>query len=288
MNTSSIPYIRSRLLQFIQIHLSQTFSKGLILHSSPIFLLIFLSSIFFGCRHSGKELQPGILLSFDDRNILNWEKQIPLFEKYNAHVTFFIDHFDKLTEDQIKALHNLKGAGHAIGCHGLRHLKAAEYSRDHSVEQYIYREILPSIQVMNENGLSPFSFAYPSSNHSNETDEALMQYFRYLRSGCGTEGSIENTDKAFMKIKDIPVKGRLDGISFHPKLKTDDLVLQVKSAMNRIKNNGELLVLYAHDIRNPDEDGPRHYISVEALEEVLSYAQKHNIRFYSFDELTNK
>lgn len=30
----------------------------------------------------------GLLLTFDDRNMVNWAKQIPLFDKYDAHVTF--------------------------------------------------------------------------------------------------------------------------------------------------------------------------------------------------------
>ncbi|MGV8095436.1 MAG: polysaccharide deacetylase family protein [Mangrovibacterium sp.] len=227
----------------------------------------------------------GLLLTFDDRNMLNWEKQIPLFAKYNAHVTFFVDHFNELTHSQIDALKKLKNAGHAIGCHGLRHLKAADYCKEYSVEKYISEEIVPAIKIMEENGFSPSCFAYPNSNHDDITDSALLKYFRHLRSGCSVAGNMEDTEKAFVRIEDIREKGRLDGISFHPKYRTEELVIHAKRAIDRIKKNGELLVLYAHDIRNEGEKGPRNYITADALEEILMYAAKKHIKLYSFDEL---
>jgi len=104
-----------------------------------VFMLIFLSC----CKIFHKEIKSGLLLTFDDRNMLDWEKQIPLFEKYDAHVTFFVDHFDKLTIAQLEVLQKLKDAGHAIGYYGLRHLKAVEYFDRYSLEKFISDEIAP-------------------------------------------------------------------------------------------------------------------------------------------------
>jgi peptidoglycan/xylan/chitin deacetylase (PgdA/CDA1 family) len=230
-------------------------------------------------------LIPGLLLTFDDRNMLNWEKQIPLFAKYDAHVTFFVDHFDELTSEQLKALQKLKEAGHAIGCHGLRHIKAVDYCDKNSVEKYISDEILPAIEIMQKKGFPPNCFAYPQSNSSEVTDAALLKYFYYLRSGCSREKEIVNTEKAFVKIENIKEKSTLYGISFHPKLRTDDIVVQVKCALDRIKRNKELLVLYAHDIRNENEKGSKNFITIEALEEILDYAKRNQIKLYSYDEL---
>ena len=250
-----------------------------------VFILLVLI-ITIGCKNVGKITEPGLILTFDDRNMLNWEKQIPLFAKYNAHVTFFIDHFDELTPEQLQALKRLKDAGHTIGCHGLRHIKAAEFCKKHSAEEYISEEIDPAIKIMTEKGFPPTCFAYPNSNHSAVTDSVLLKYFRHLRSGgIRIDATDGNNKKAFIDIKDIREKGRLDGISFHPKSKNDELVLHVKDAINRIKKNKELLVLYAHDIRNQGEEGPKNYIAIEALEEILSYANKQQVNFYSFDEL---
>ena len=245
------------------------------------FILIFFSS----CKISHREMAPGLLLTFDDRNMLNWEKQIPLFEKYDAHVTFFVDHFDLLTTAQLEALHKLKNAGNTIGCHGLRHLKAAEYSEKYSIEKYISDEIAPAIELMNSKGYFPTSFAYPSSNRNEKTDNELLKYFRHLRSGCSIEGEISKTERYFTKVEDIHKKGMLDGAGFHPKSKSDELVSQAKKAIDRISKNGELLVMYAHDIRSVSEDGPRHFITIDALEEILLYSKVNHIKLYSYDEL---
>ena len=237
------------------------------------------------CCSAETSLKPGLVLTFDDRNIENWEKQIPLFEKYNAHVTFFIDHFDMLTPDQMRSLRKLKDAGHAIGCHGLRHLRAPDYCEKYSVEKYISDEIEPAIIRMNKEGFHATCFAYPNSAFNELTDQALLKYFRHLRSGCGIEAELKKTERVFTRIADIKNKGRLDGISFHPKSPSDDLVTQVKQAVGRIKENREILVLYAHDIRNAGEEGPKNYITADALEEILSFAASNQIAFYSFDEL---
>ncbi len=254
-------------------------------HYRNILLIITQLITFSACDPGSTKLQPGILLTFDDRNMLSWENHIPLFAKYNAHVTFFIDRFDELNDEQIVALHKLKDAGHTIGCHGLRHIRAAEYTEHHSVEQYISEEILPAIKVMIDKGFYPSCFAYPNSNHNDDTDEALLKHFRYLRSGTGVQGEIIKTSNVFVKTSEISGGRRLDGLSFHPKSVTENLIVQFKAAMERLSSEEELLVLYAHDIRDPWEEGPKNFITTEALEEVLKYAYSKNIKYYSFDEL---
>ena len=249
-----------------------------------VLLLSVLISLTF-CKVPVKEMEPGLLLTFDDRNMLHWAEQIPLFEKYDAHVTFFVDHFDKLTTEQLEALKKLKNAGHAIGCHGLRHRKAVEYSAENTIEKYITDEIVPAIHTMNKEGFFPTSFAYPNSQSNEKTDSVLLKYFRHLRSGYFDEGEIVNTEEYFVKVNDVSKKGRLDGVSFHPKAKTDELVSQVKIAIDRISEKGELLVLYAHDIRNEGEKGPKNFITIDALEEILWYSKNNTIKLYSYDEL---
>lgn len=227
----------------------------------------------------------GLLLTFDDRNMLHWEKQIPLFEKYDAHVTFFVDHFDELTSAQLEALQKLKNAWHAIGCHGLRHCKAVDYCKKYSIEKYILDEIVPAIESMNKRGFFPTSFAYPSSNWNEKIDNELLKYFRHLRSGYPVEGEIAKTERYFVKAENVYKKGRFDGASFHPKSRVDDLVSQAKEAISRISRNKEFLVLYAYDIHKENEDGPKNFITIDALEEILMFSKINHIKLYSFDEL---
>jgi hypothetical protein len=245
--------------------------------------VFYTSCTFFQPKAS--RLRPGLLLTFDDRHLLHWEKQIPLFHRYNAQVTFFIDHFDQLTPAQHAALRHLRQAGHAIGCHGLRHLKAAEYCAKYDVENYLSQEIVPAIRYMTEQGFSPSCFAYPSSNNTSATDRALQKYFRHLRTGGKLNGTIQDTEQAFNKIDKVKNQVCLNAISFHPKSADDDLVIQAKKSVDRIIANKEILVLYAHDIRNENEAGSGHFITPLALEEILAYAAGRGVILYSFDDL---
>lgn len=246
-------------------------------------LVLFLSCTMF--RPQTSRQQPGLLLTFDDRYMLHWEKQLPLFSRYNARVTFFIDHFDQLTPAQLAALRNLRQAGHAIGCHGLRHLKAAEFCAKNDIETYVAQEIIPAIRYMAEQGFSPSCFAYPSSNNNSATDQALQKYFRHLRTGSKLAGTIQDTEQAFIKIDKVKNRVCLKAVSFHPKSADDDLVLQAKKSVERIIANKEILVLYAHDIRNENEAGSGHFITPLALEEILAYAAGRGVKLYSFDDL---
>ena len=230
--------------------------------------------------------KPGLLLTFDDRNMLNWERQIPLFKKYNARVTFFVDSFDTLTPEQLRALKNLKQSGHAIGCHGLRHKKAVEYYKKCNIDEYLAHEIKPAVEAMKEHGFDPTSFAYPSSNNNETTDAALLNIFRHLRSGSReSKKPLAKKDDIFVKTADIANTGILYGSSCHPHYSDDEIVAQTIAAMERAKKNGEIFILYAHDIRHPGTKGPKHYIALEPLEKLLAFAQEIGLEFYTFDDL---
>lgn len=54
-----------------------------------------------------------LLLSFDDRNLADWEKAIALFGKYGAHATFFVT--GKIEGDAVRILKKLRDHGHTIG-----------------------------------------------------------------------------------------------------------------------------------------------------------------------------
>lgn len=248
-------------------------------------LVLILFALFSGQSCSRKTFQPGLLLTFDDRNMENWEKYIPLFDKYDARATFFVDRFDQLSPEQIESLRRLNEKGHSIGCHGLRHLKAADYYQKYSIEKYVADEIRPALSAMKNNGFTPTCFAYPSSNCDSITDQALRPYFKYVRSGLGKVDEWQEKDHAYVKIEEIKNHFRLNGFSFHPKTKEEELIVQAKKAIDRISKNGEMIVLYAHDIRSTHEDGPTHFITPEALEEILAYAATKKIKMYAFDEL---
>ncbi len=251
--------------------------------------LLFVSGLLFLMiiRINAAELSaPGVLMTFDDRNMINWEKHIPLFEQYGARCTFFVDRFDTITPEQIEALKHLRKKGHTIGCHSLRHRKAAEFIVEHSMEEYLAQEIVPALDAMKQHGFEPMCFAYPNSNRNTVTDTALFAYFDYMRGG-GSQSGVEMKDNSllFTPIANVYAKMTLLGASCHPHSLDDDILKQTFAAMDRAKQNNEILVLYAHDIRENHTEGPKNYITPDALEAILKYAEEIGLKFYGFGDL---
>jgi len=238
---------------------------------------------------------PGAVLTFDDHTVGHWVAAIPLFAKYGAHATFFIDHWDRLTPEQVRGLRTLRAAGHAIGCHGLRHRRAVDYYRKFSMAKYLADEITPAVDLMHRAGFFPVSFAYPCSQHDGKTDTAMLGggpgktpgIFRHLRSGCGRgKGeSLARVKYIFTPIDQVSARGCLIGTCVQPHTADAPILKEVKEAFERAKTQDEIIVFYAHDIRPADQPGPTNFISPDALEIELRAARDAGLRFYTFNDL---
>ncbi|QDV18661.1 Polysaccharide deacetylase [Gimesia panareensis] len=228
----------------------------------------------------------GVLLTFDDRNMNQWVKQIPLFRKYNAQVTFFVDHFHTLTPQQLEALQQLKAAGHTIGCHGLKHRKAVDYVRAQGMERYLKDEIEPAVKQMTDAGFPPTCFAYPSSSRNEEIDQALLKTFRHLRGGTGLSAGQRMRDlkSIYVPIDQIASTGCLigTGIDYAGTEKRPDYLTEIKDAMDHAKQRGEIVVFYAHNI---SDEGPEHHLQPLVLEAILAHAQQIGLATLTYDDL---
>ncbi|QDV51265.1 polysaccharide deacetylase family protein [Gimesia fumaroli] len=228
----------------------------------------------------------GVVLTFDDRNMNQWVKQIPLFQKYDAKVTFFVDHFHTLKPQQIVALKQLQAAGHAIGCHGVKHRKAVDFVREHGIERYLQDEINPAVKRMTDAGIKPTAFAYPSSSRNEEIDQALLKTFRHLRGGTGLAPNQRMRDlkPIFVPVDQIQQTGCLigTGIDYADTEKRPHYLTEVKDAMDHAKQRGEIVIFYAHNI---SDNGPGHHLSPKALEEILAHAQQINLPTLTYDDL---
>lgn len=230
--------------------------------------------------------QAGVLLTFDDAHISEWLAALPLLEKYKAQATFFVTRFDKLSPEQRAGLKQIEAAGHEIGCHGLRHIKAAVHTESKGIEDYLAVEITPALVAMAEAEFRPTSFAYPSSNNNGVTDAALLKSFRHLRTGTGVkEGHrLAQMDVLFTPVAQVADRGLLvgkgiDRIGYPDR---EDQLAQLFEAMERAAEKGEILTLYAHGIA---KSGKHHHIKPETLEKVLAHGKKLGLRFYRFDEM---
>ncbi|MBN2307632.1 MAG: polysaccharide deacetylase family protein [Candidatus Hydrogenedentes bacterium] len=229
--------------------------------------------------------EPGVVLTFDDTFVSQWVAAMPLFEKCGAHATFFVTGFDELTPEQVAGLQRLRQAGHAVGCHGLRHRKAVEYTEQHSLDAYLRDDVTPAVALMDAAGLHPTSFAYPCSNNNEATDAALLERFRHLRTGAyPTEGErIAQLDAIFTPINAVAARGCFAGRSMDRAGEPghEDGIAQVTEALDRALEKRELVVLYSHNIGTEN----RNHILPGSLEQILAHAKRIGLRFYTFDDL---
>lgn len=220
-----------------------------------------------------------LCLTFDDRFLENWEKAIPLFQKYNARATFFI--YGRIDGPVIASLKKLQDAGHSIGLHGVKHRRAVNYIKERGMEEYMKNEIMPQLDICRKNGINVRSFAYPYSQRTIESDKKLFEKFDFLRTNCSAVKKNGQTlaaaDGCFVKKVDkkqlfygFPASGKFD-------------MEEVKAAMTRVAKENSVLVFYAHNIT---EKLPRsHHISISQLTELLIFAEKLGIAVCGMNEL---
>jgi peptidoglycan-N-acetylglucosamine deacetylase len=225
----------------------------------------------------------GVVLTFDDRNFREWIETLPLFAKYGAHATFFVS--GAIDREALEAIRNLRTHGHAVGAHGVHHLRAVEYSAEHSADAYVRSEVLPQVQALKATGIVPSGFAYPNSRNNAETDAALLKVVRHLRTGSSVPSGqqISAQDSLFVPAREMATHGCLagKGIDFAPN-REDRTYEQIDGALVRAAKNKEIIVLYAHRIGT---SGKENYLTPEALERVLRKALELKLAFYTFDQL---
>ena len=225
----------------------------------------------------------GVLcLTFDDRNFDAWERCIPLFEKYDAHATFFV--YGQMDDRALSVMRRLSNAGHSIGLHGLRHQKATDLLAKLGAEGYLREEILPQLSVCRAKGMSVRSFAYPMSVHTPATDKLLLGYFDRLRSGFGIRGDGSTWGEVVepVPVSEIASRRVLIGMCG---TNLSDSPARVASMLPSVAASNLVLTVYAHSIEAPGEKHDSHNIAESDLETLLSAAKSAGVAVVGFDEL---
>jgi len=130
----------------------------------------------------GTDVAPGLALSFDDTFVDAWFALRPLFQQYNARITFFVSRYRKLNARERDELQVLAADGHDIEAHSVAHLRAPDYVEDHGINAYLHDEVDPSIAAMREDGYEVHAFAYPFGARTDELDQAIAKRVPVLRS----------------------------------------------------------------------------------------------------------
>ena len=243
------------------------------------------------CR-SGSETheKAGVAISFDDHFIDEWFALRPMFQKYNAKVTFFITCPDSLTRDEITKLKLLQGDGHEIGFHGTIHGKSTELIAA-GPEKYKEIEITPGLSYMAKAGFKPTSYAHPGGNHNEQVDSVL------LASGFKILRDVAISRRKIMGFQMYALAPRLMPwiyYSFNNEDIVDALLIdedtgltepEMIEALERAKSTNKALMLFGHEPLYGKPQNGEYGFNVPFLEKILKEADRQKLKFYTMSEL---
>ena len=251
--------------------------------------------LFVGCAKSGKESdKSGIAISFDDHFINEWYALRPLFQKYNAKVTFFITCGDSLTQDEVLKLKQLETDGHEIGFHGTVHGKSTELIDAFGPAKYKEIELVKGLKYMSDAGFHPTSYAHPGGNHNKQVDSVLFANgFEVLRD-------VAISRRVLYGIPVYTLAPKFMNWIFYPfdKTKSVDALLidqdsgvtaqEIRDAIEKAKNTHTALMVFGHEpLYNKPVNG-EYGFNVSFLEIILKEAKRQDLKFYTMTELTRQ
>lgn len=124
----------------------------------------------------------GVALTFDDAHVKGWYEMTEVFEQRGVLATFFVTRFDRIGAASHRMLAEMADAGHTIGSHSFRHLRAADYVEEHGLQAYMDEEVWPSVNAMEAEGFEVRFFAYPFGQRTSELDRELLRHMTLIRS----------------------------------------------------------------------------------------------------------
>ncbi|KAA6441845.1 polysaccharide deacetylase family protein [Dyadobacter flavalbus] len=251
-----------------------------------------MSMLLISCRESSENHEnSGIAISFDDHFINEWHALRPLFQKYNAKVTFFVTCGKSLTKDEIHKLKELQNDGHEIGFHGTIHGKSTELIASLGPQKYAETELFPGLKYLSEAGFYPKSYAHPGGNHNDEADSVLFANgFKILRDVAISR----------RKLYGIPVytlAPRIMSWIFYPfghERKVDALLIdtdaelkeeEMNEAIEKAKQTNSALMLFGHEPLHSAPQNGEYGFDVRFLEKILKEAKRQKLRFYTMSQL---
>jgi len=261
-----------------------------IIRSANVLVLILLS-LTFSCQQKNKTPEKaGIAISFDDHFIDQWYALRPLFQKYDAKVTFFITCGDSLKKDEIAKLKQLQADGHEIGFHGTIHGKSTELIA-HGVDKYVETELSPGMKWMAEAGFNPTSYAHPGGNHNAQVDSVL------LASGFKILRDVAISRRVFRGIPLYTLAPRIMNwiyYKFDQESIVDALLIdqdseitesEIKDAIAKAKESNTALMVFGHEPLYAKPVNGEYGFNVSFLETTLKEARAQNLKFYTMTEL---
>jgi hypothetical protein len=207
-----------------------------------------------------------VSLSFDDARLSQMDVGLPLFDRYGAKVTFFVN--PPNMQKRLEAWKTAVAHGHEIGNHTTSHPCSGNFvwSRDNALENYTPAMIEQQMDGANASilrlvGVKAVTFAYPCGQKFIGRGVAAQSYVplvaRRFLVGRGFRDEAAN-DPLFCDLSQV-FGVESDGMSFD----------QMKAAVAAAAHEGHWLVFAGHEIGTRGNQTTL----VSSLEPFLKYAQ---------------
>ena len=213
---------------------------------------------------SGKRV--AVSFSFDDARASQLEAGVPLFDKYGAKVTFYVN--PKNMEKRLEGWKSAAKKGYEIGNHSDQPPCTGNFpwSRQRSLEEYKLAKmrselIAASADIERMVGVKPATFAYPCGQkyvgRGVDTKSYIPVIAELFIAGRGFRDEVAN-DPAYCDLAQT-MGIDSDGLTFE----------QIKSLVEDAAKRGAWVVFAGHDIGTK----ARQVTESAALEQFLKYAQ---------------
>nr|HEX4314443.1 polysaccharide deacetylase family protein [Kofleriaceae bacterium] len=116
----------------------------------------------------------GLAFAFDDDHVAAWMDGEAMFAQYGARLTFFLTRYARLQPEQKADMAQLAADGHDLEPHSVKHLRGPEYVDDFGLAAYLGDEVQPSLDVLEDDGYTLTTYAYPFGARTDETDRAIL------------------------------------------------------------------------------------------------------------------
>jgi peptidoglycan-N-acetylglucosamine deacetylase len=256
------------------------------------FLLLAFCFVTLSCKKKSETtVKAGIAISFDDHFINDWYALRPLFQKYNAKVTFFVTCGDSFSADEIAKLKQLRLDGHEIGFHGTIHSRSTNLMEAFGPEKYAEMELDSGMGYMKAAGFNPTSYAHPGGNHNERVDSVLYSRgFVILRD-------VAQANRVFKGIPLYSIAPRVMSwiyYGFDKSKAVDALIIdqdsgisddEMNDAIRRAKETNTALMLFGHQPLYSAPKNGAYGFKVSFLEKILKEARRQNLKFYTMSEL---
>jgi peptidoglycan-N-acetylglucosamine deacetylase len=206
-----------------------------------------------------------VSFSFDDARASQVDTGVPLFDKYGAKVTFYVN--PRNMANRLDAWKAAAKAGYEIGNHSDQHPCTGNFpwSRQRALEEYTIAKMRADLEGTSKEidrlvGVKPVTFAYPCGQkfvgRGVQTKSYIPLIAELFIAGRGFRDEVANDPNYVDLAQTMGIDS--DGLSFE----------QMKALVEAARERGAWVVFAGHDIGAP----ARQVTESKSLEQFLKYA----------------